>query len=79
MGDRLWEPESFLIENTGSDAIVGHDTCRNCRYWLPAPDKSIGQCRRYAPSGLTQTAVAGINGAEWPSVWPHMWCGEHQP
>lgn len=79
MGDRLFEPETLVIQSTADDSIVASATCRNCRYWLAAPDESIGQCRRYAPNGLTQVSVAGINGAEWPSTWPQMWCGEHQP
>lgn len=75
MGDRLFD--NTIVISTASDSLVAVDTCNNCRYWLASPDRSIGQCRRYAPHGLTDVNVAGMNGAEWPSTWPHMWCGEH--
>jgi hypothetical protein len=37
-------------------------------YFEPAPDRTLGRCRRHAPK-----VSEG-----WPAVWENDWCGDHK-
>lgn len=50
------------------------EQCSNCRYYYPGSDNRNSECRRHAPIGNDK-----YNDAEWPEVYPYMWCGDFAP
>jgi hypothetical protein len=48
------------------------NACAECRYFRALPEKTLGECRRYPPSGGSPLAV-------FPLVLPPDWCGEWLP
>ncbi|MFW9951737.1 MAG: hypothetical protein ACFFKA_16600 [Candidatus Thorarchaeota archaeon] len=66
--------------------------CVTCKFWFEYPENHMfakyksGECRRYAPSHLTQWGVVNQMGPgseeSHPALWPATnkgdWCGEHK-
>lgn len=44
--------------------------CEKCIHYDRIPDDDLGYCRRYPISAASD---------EWPTVYPHDWCGEYRP
>jgi len=50
------------------------ERCSNCRYYYPGSDNRGPECHRHAPIGNNKHSDA-----EWPEVYPYMWCGDFAP
>lgn len=49
--------------------------CLRCEAFHPAPQLPYGQCRRYAPRGLSRPIIPPEQ-KTWPIVWQSDWCLE---
>lgn len=52
-------------------AEVTLQTCRNCRFWEPADEDEVGECRRRSPRPGDEQRPAW-----WPITADEDWCGE---
>ena len=54
--------------------------CRNCSFWWSSSlERTIGDCRRYAPHPFHCALNEQSSGPFSPSTAHDFWCGEFQP